>query len=273
MNARAKTGIAFITPHFIGFLILYLMPFAISVVLSLQRRTLFWGALSLDNYRAVLASRAFALAVRNNAIFMLVAILAIMFISFILSYALYSIRAEKWLTLAFVLPICIPSAAVIGFFRNLFSVGYSSVLDGVFGMLVVVLLFIWKNIGYNILIFLAGFSNIPVAHYESAEIDGAGKLQILRYIVFPQMLSTIGFALIVSILNSYKVFKETYLLQGNYPAQNIYMLQNYLNNKVMKFEIGELTAASNLFLLLLLLLFGLIYSFYWLCKRKGQFGD
>lgn len=263
MTRQSKTALAFITPHLMGFALLFIIPFIISIYLSFQKSVLRLGVFGFDNYQRVLTSPAFQLAVVNNVVFMVAGLCLIMVLSYLLSYSLYSTQAPNWQVLAFVLPIAIPSAAVIGFFRNLFNqITYMSILDTDYAMLAVIILFLWKNMGYNVLIFMASFAGIPKALYENAMIDGANRWQILWHIILPQMLTTIGFALVVSVLNAYKVFKEIYLLAGNYPSPNIYMLQNYMNNKAASLEIGELTAASILYFLALLAVVGPIYIIY-----------
>ena len=267
MKKLSIRGVGFITPHLLGLTLVYLMPFILSLVLSFQKSITRIGTFTFKNYISVIHNDAFQLALKNNLVFMLIGLPLIMLISFALSYAVYAQKPPKWVSLAFILPICIPSAAVIGFFRRLFDYGPNSLLDSDMAMIAVIIIFIWKNMGYNILIFLAGFSNIPTVLYENAEMDGANKLQVLWHIVVPQMTGTAVFAFVVSLLNSYKVFKDIYLLQGAYPNASIYMLQNYMNNKLLKFQIGELTAASNLFMLAILLV---IASFFMIDTQSNK---
>lgn len=104
--------------------------------------------------------------------------------------------------------------------------------------------YIWRNFGYSMLLWLTGMENIDQDMYEAAAIDGAGYLKKTWYITLPQ-LKDMGFVIImISILNSFKVFREAYLIAGDYPHQSIYLLQHLFNNWFVNLELGKLTAGA-----------------------------
>src|SRR5690606_13663667 len=109
---------------------------------------------------------------------------------------------------------------------------------------VVALVYVWKNCGYNMVLFLAGLGNIPKEYYEAAYIDGAGPFTCLIKITLPYMVPTSFFVLIISIINSFKVFREVYLLAGKYPYQDIYLLQHFMNNNFFNLSYQKLTTAA-----------------------------
>jgi multiple sugar transport system permease protein len=119
---------------------------------------------------------------------------------------------------------------------------------------VITVIFIWKNIGYNMILFLAGLKSIPKDYYEAAHIDGAGKLQVFWNITFIYLLPTTFFVVVISLINTFKIFKVNYLLFGQYPHDKIYMIQHYLNNMFDKLEYTKLITASILFSIIIIVM-------------------
>ena len=95
---------------------------------------------------------------------------------------------------------------------------------------VIIVVYLWKNIGYNVILFLAGLQRIPQDYYETAQIEGAGRLRQFGSITLVYLTPTMFLVVIMSIINSFKVFRETYLIAGDYPHDSIYMMQHYMNN-------------------------------------------
>lgn len=117
---------------------------------------------------------------------------------------------------------------------------------------VLVLSYLWKNAGYDMVLFLAGLGGISPSLYEAAQVDGAGRLATLRYITLPAMLPTLFTVAVLSLLNSFKVFREAYLVAGNYPHKSMYMLQHLFNNWFAALDIQKLCAAAVLVALFIL---------------------
>ena len=84
-------------------------------------------------------------------------------------------------------------------------------------MYVIVLIFIWKNLGYNMVLFMAGLHNIPKEYYEAAAVDGANVVRTFFSITLPGLVPMLVLVVIMSVINSFKVFKEIYLITGSYP--------------------------------------------------------
>ncbi|GHU08302.1 hypothetical protein FACS1894151_03980 [Spirochaetia bacterium] len=107
-----------------------------------------------------------------------------------------------------------------------------------------ILIFLWKNCGYNMVLFLSGLGNIPKDYYEAAWLDNASAFQVFRHVTFPCLLPTTVLALIMSIINSFKIFREIYLITGNYPHESIYTLQHFMNNMFASLNYPRLTSAA-----------------------------
>jgi multiple sugar transport system permease protein len=149
----------------------------------------------------------------------------------------------------------IPSGSIVYFWKSLF--GVSGFLNGVFfpdapinwlntewSRSIILLIFTWKNAGYNMVLFLAGLQLIPKDYYECASLEGAGVIKRFFSITLVYMIPTGFLVLMMSIINSFKSFKEIYLLTGSYPHESIYMIQHYMNNQFAVSNYQKLASAS-----------------------------
>lgn len=245
-------GYFYLLPSFLGFLIFYLIPFIWGIRYSFSFSSFDSTFVGFKNYIDILSSPSFVLALRNNITFMIIGIPLIVVISFIIAYIINEINAPKYIKLAIMLPIAIPSATVAGFFRKVFGTGAFNLIDSKYAMTVVLLIYLWKNTGYNLIIYLVRLDQIDKEIMEAAKIDGANFIHRLRYIIIPLITPATVFVLILSIVNSFKVFKDVYILQGNYPNPEIYMLQHYMNNKFKDLQYEHLTSAAYIFSLVII---------------------
>ena len=118
--------------------------------------------------------------------------------------------------------------------------------------------YIWKNLGYDIVLWMAGLAGISENIYEAARVDGAGEWQCFWNITLPSLKTSFYTITVLSFLNSFKVFREAYLVAGDYPHESIYMMQHLFNNWFRNFSFDKMAAAAvleSLVLLTLILLF------------------
>ena len=95
---------------------------------------------------------------------------------------------------------------------------------------VLVLSYLWKNLGYDMILWMAGLAGIPEEIYEAAHMDGAGERACFFRITLPNLLPSLYTISVLSFLNSFKVFREAWLVAGDYPQQDMYLLQHLYNN-------------------------------------------
>ena len=114
--------------------------------------------------------------------------------------------------------------------------------DAAFWMLVIS--YLWKNLGYTIILWTAGLSAIPESVYEAARVDGAGNWQTFRYITLPNLKGTAYTIAVLSLLNSFKVFREAWLVAGDYPQERMYLMQHLYNNWFRELDFDKVAAAS-----------------------------
>ncbi len=93
-------------------------------------------------------------------------------------------------------------------------------------------------------LWIAGLSAIPKEYLEAAKVDGADKLQRLWYIVLPSLSGCIFTLMVLSFLNSFKIYREAYLVAGSYPHESMYLLQHLFNNWFVNLEFDKMAAAS-----------------------------
>ena len=113
---------------------------------------------------------------------------------------------------------------------------------------------------------LSGLITISENQYLSAEIDGAGSFQKFRYITTPQMWHSVFFALLFSMINAFKCFREIFLIGGKHPNPDIYMLQHFINNSFENFNYNKLSVASVLMFAVITIVVGIFYS--WIRRRE-----
>jgi multiple sugar transport system permease protein len=161
----------------------------------------------------------------------------------------------------------LPVASVVLFFQIIFSdAGLINNILGVFGIspanlahsensfTMLLVLYIWKNSGYNIILFLAALNAIPKAYYEAADIDGASSLIQLFKITLPLIVPYTFFIIVISVINSFKAFREAFILFGSHPHQSIYMIQHFMNNNFQNLNYIRLSVGANLIFLVIFVL-------------------
>ncbi|MBD8497330.1 carbohydrate ABC transporter permease [Paenibacillus arenosi] len=254
----AVAALLFLAPSVIGFTLFYLAPFLMGVYYSFIDNPVSGQFVGLYNYRELLDSGSFRKAASNTFYFTAISVPLMLVLSLGLALLLnQQLYFRNWLRTAYVLPLVIPVASIILIWQMLFDWNGSlnAWLDH-FGVdrvdwmktdaarNVVIIVYLWKNIGYNIILFLAGLQQIPKDYYETAQVEGAGRLRQFRSITFVYLTPMTTFIVLMSIINSFKVFRETYLIAGDYPHDSIYMLQHFMNNMFMSLDIQKLMAAA-----------------------------
>jgi multiple sugar transport system permease protein len=129
--------------------------------------------------------------------------------------------------------------------------------DSFWAMPVIIVLSVWKQIGFNLVVFLAGLQAIPTNRYEAAELDGANSWQQFRHITFPGMQSTLIFAAITTTIFTLKSFEQVYIITGGGPLNSTNLLIYYIYDRAFaQFDFGYAAAAA---MVLLAFTSGLVY--------------
>ena len=245
----------FLLPGLIGVSIFRLLPFAD----SFRRSFITPGGHfnGLKTYELTVHNEAFRLAVRNTAIFTAVCLPLLIGISFLLSCALCRMKCIRLFRTVLLFPLAAPTAALVMVWKILFSDhgflnsiavslggGEIHFLTSGAAFWVLVGSYIWKNLGYTIILWMTSIAGIPSSITEAARIDGAGEMQIITRIIMPNLRPALYTITIISFLNSFKVFREAYLVAGAYPHKSIYLLQHIFNNWFTSLDLDKMAAAS-----------------------------
>ena len=227
----------------------------------------------LDNFKALFQNSAFQLAAKNTAIFSAVSVPAAVILSLLLAVMLSGkLYGKSQFRTSMLTPLMVPVASVVLIWQVLFS--YNGVLSEIilgmggekidwmksdFNRYVVILLFLWKNVGYNMILFLAALANVPRDIEEMAMLEGAGSARIFFSIKLRYLSPTILFVTILSLINSMKIFREVYLLTGKYPYEGLYLLQHFMNNTFESMDYQKLSAAAILMALVMVFVIWLLF--------------
>lgn len=249
-------GFLWIFPSFLGVLLFYLLPYA-----DVIRRS-FVGAVDnhfvgLKNYQMIFENTAFLLAVKNTVLFTVICIPMLIVTALVCAVVLYQSKYGGLIKSAFLMPMALPAVSVALVWRLLFhSQGLVNHWLGKFGVTesdwmntpnafwILVFSYIWKNLGYDIVLWMAGLSGISEGIYEAARVDGADERQIFFKITLPNLKPSLYTITVLSFLNSFKVFREAYLVAGDYPHESIYMMQHLFNNWFRSFSFDKMAAAA-----------------------------
>lgn len=267
-------ALLFLAPSAAGFALFYLLPFLGGLYYSLMDGPVDGTYVGADNYRAVLDSASFRKAASNTLWFTGVSVPLVMAVSLALAVLLNrQLPLRSWIRTAYVLPLVVPVASVILFWQVTFDAqgwlngwlaarGADPVawLESRASRWIIVLMYIWKNAGYNMILLLAGLQTIPKDYYETASMEGAGRLRQFFGITLRYLTPALFFAAILSVVNSFKVFRETYLIAGEYPHDGIYMLQHYMNNMFLALDYPKLTSAAYIMALGMIGGLGVLYG-------------
>lgn len=261
-----------IVPSLVGVLIFFLIPFGIVVYYSLINNPVMKDYVGLENYKALMQNSAFRKAARNTAFFSAVSVPLAVVLSLGLAVLFErNIPGKSILRTFFLSPLMVPTASVVLVWQVLFhSHGTVNQVAEMFGgepvdwlksskgQLVIILMFLWKNTGYNMILFMAALSGIPRDMIEVAELEGAGAWYRFVHIKLRYLSPTILFVFILSLINSFKIFREVYLLTGNYPFDRLYMLQHFMNNTFNKLDYQKLSAAAVLFAVIMIVIMAIL---------------
>lgn len=252
---KKKMMILWMLPSLIGVIIFWLIPFIKLVVYSFQSSYANkW--VGIQNYVEVLHNTSFQLAIKNTVKFTLICVPTIMLVSLICAVLLSENKfINNAMKAGILLPLIIPMVSVSILITTLFDTsGYVNSLlkteiewlNGNYSFWILLALHIWKYVGIYMLIWLSGIANVSMELKEAASLDGAKKYQYVYYVLLPNLKQVAFVCVIFVFINIFKIFREIYLIAGDYPNRNIYMIQHIFNNWYVQFSFDKLAAGANM---------------------------
>lgn len=275
MFHRKKSVVLWIGPGLLMLLVFYIIPFVDGIRYSMldgSRDHVFVG---LTNYIVTWKNSMFQIGLRNTLELTLLCAPLLWVLSFFLALALSTLMPKgAFVRSTVLLPYLTPSSAILLVWLVLFDYGgpinrlFQAVgimrIDWLAGSTLripIILLFLWKNLGFCTVIFLAALQSVSPALYEYAVLEGAGVLTRAFRISFPLILPSAFLVFVLSWMNAFKIFKEVYFIAGAYPSRNVYTLQHYMNNMFSKMNYQFVTAAAYIFAIIVIAFFSIIFLF------------
>ncbi len=268
-------------PSLAGVLVFFIVPFFVIIFYSMVDNPINKEFVFLDNYISVMKNTAFRRAALNTLTFSAISVPLAVVLSMLLAMLLDSkIPFVSQFRTSFLCPMMVPVASIVLIWQVIFH--YNGALNDFLsnfgieridwlkstkGQIVIVVLFLWKNLGYNMILFLSALNNIPKDIIEVATLEGAGGFYKFFRIKLRYLSPTILFVAILSLINSFKVFREIYLLTGDYPFDSLYMLQHFMNNTFRNIDYQKLSSAAILMAIVMVIIIGALFI------AENKFGE
>lgn len=263
----------FLAPSLLGVLLFFVLPFLVVVFYSVIDNPINRKFVFFDNFVQVFQNSAFRQAAYNTLTFSAVAVPLAVVLSLGLAMLLESkMPFKSQFRTFFLTPMMVPIASVVLIWQVLFH--YNGMVNDIMTFLgadkvdwlksahaqvVIVVLFLWKNLGYNMILFMAALASIPKDILEVAVLESANAWQIFSHIKLRYLSSTLLFVTIMSLINSFKVFREIYLLTDDYPYNTVYMMQHFMNNTFAKLDYQKLSAAAIMMAAVMVVIIGILF--------------
>lgn len=251
-------------PSILVFSVFTFMPVIYSAWLSLHRWNLMdptTAFVGISNYISTLGSPDFRQAFWNTLYYSLGTIPAGTVLALVIAILLnQKIGGLSFYRTVYFLPVVTSMVAVSAVWMWIYHPTYgplNSLLDVLglapqkwlrdpkLAMACIIAMSIWKGLGYNIVIFLAGLQNIPAHLYEAAQVDGAGKWDCFRYVTLPMLSPTVLFILIMAVIGSFQVFTQVHVMTQGGPLGSTTVLVYYLYQKAFqRLEMGYASATA-----------------------------
>ncbi|MCM2982142.1 sugar ABC transporter permease [Niallia circulans] len=268
-------GFLFISPQLLGLLFFSLVPLIYAFYLSFTDWSGFGSSrfIGISNYINQINNPDFWKAMVNTIYYMFLVVPIGIALALILAVALNKVKGKAIYRVFFFMPVVTSSVSV--------GVIFMWILNGDFGILnellsyigitgphwltdtkwvipSIALLSIWWGLGYNMVIFLAGLQGISRSYYEAAEMDGANAIQKFRHITLPLLTPTTFFVTIMTIISSFQVFDQAFVMTNGGPAKASYTIVFHIYDQAfVDFTMGK-SAAASMILFVIILIFTLI---------------
>ena len=267
-------SLCFLAPSFLGVAVFFILPFCVVVYYSVIDGVGSRNFVFLDNFIKLFNNSAFILAAKNTLHFSAIAVPLAVVLSILLALMLEArIPFKSQFRTFFLSPMMVPVASVVliwqvlfnyngtvNEFLQLFGADKIDWLQSEYSQVVVIILFLWKNLGYFMILFMAALANIPKELLEVADVEGASELYKFFAIKLRYLSPTVLFVMILALINSFKVFREVYLLTGNYPYETLYMLQHFMNNTFNSLDYQKLSAAAVVMAVVMVIIIALLFK-------------
>lgn len=263
-KSNNRWGWLFVTPQIIGLLAFMVIPILCSFYLCMVD----WDFISpakyvgLDNFRAVFTDPVFSQSMYNT-FYLVIGIVPLNVILALLLAACANrpLRGLGVIKAALFLPMVTSTVAISMVWYWLYAPDYGAINLALWELLgiegpgwlttvewskpAIILMSVWRGVGYNFIIFLAGLKGISRDYYEAAELDGAGEIRKFFSITFPLLSPVVFFVIVTCTINTFGIFNEPYMLTSGGPVNSSYTAMMYLYNYAFRFnKMGQAAVMS-----------------------------
>ena len=268
-NNQRFAGWVFIFPALVGTIIFIIIPVICSFGLSFAR----WDLLNpiqfvgFDNYKEIFSELLFFKILWNTIVFAVSTSVLGVIIPLILACILNSkIRGSEFYKTAYFLPFITPMIVIgvvwewifdpnIGLLNHILHLHINWLYDTHYAMTALIIVSVWKLIGYNMVIFLSSLAGISQSMFEAAKIDGANAFQTFKNVTVPLLSPTIFFVVIITAISSFQIFDLIYLMTQGGPLDSTNVLAYAIyKNAFEYFNVGKASAIAYVLFLLILVL-------------------
>lgn len=269
LNNEQFAGWIFILPALVGTLIFIIIPVICSFGLSFAK----WDLLNpiqfvgLSNYKEIFTDSLFYKILWNTIVFAVSTSVLGVIIPLVLACILNSkIRGSEFYKTAYFLPFITPMIVIgvvwewifdpnIGFLNHILHLHINWLYDTHYAMTALIIVSVWKLIGYNMVIFLSALSGISLSMFEAAKIDGASPFQTFKNVTVPLLSPSIFFVVIITAISSLQVFDLIYLMTqgGPFESTNVLVYAIY-KNAFEYFNVGKASAIAYVLFIIILVL-------------------
>ncbi|WP_392388584.1 carbohydrate ABC transporter permease [Gracilibacillus timonensis] len=269
---NAKWSLLFLTPQLLGLIAFAIIPLISAFVISFMK----WDGFSqrtfvgISNYVNQLSQSDFWTATYNTILYTILTVPVGLLLSLVLAVALNKIKGKELYRLFFFMPVVTSSVSIsviwmwilngdIGILNQMLAMigveGPNWLTNTSLVMISIAVLSIWWQLGYNMVIFLAGLQGISKSYYEAAEIDGASKFQQFYKITLPMLSPTTFFLAIMALIGSFQVFDQAFVLTQGGPGKASYtMVYHIYQNAFVDFQFGMSSAAAMILFVVILII-------------------
>ena len=258
MKSNRKRSTLFLLPSILGTMILFVLPFGVVVFFSVVSSPVNGHFVGFENYIDLFRNTAFQLAAKNTALMCGISVPLAVILALLMAILLSpEMPGRSVFQSVFLSPLFVPVASVVMIFRIMFhqngmlneflsqcGIDPINFLQSDWSRCVVILLYLWKNLGYNMILFMAALAGVPKEILEAVQLDGGGKLRQFFSVKLYYISPTVLFVTILSLISSMRLFREVYLLAGAYPYQDLYLLQHFMNNTFLSMNYQKLCSAA-----------------------------
>ena len=222
----------FALPTLVAFTIGFIIPFAMGIYLSFCKFTTVTDAkfVGLSNYTKIFGDETFVHSLWYTALFTIVSVLAINFFAFVIAMLLTKgIKGTNFFRTVFFMPNLI-GGIVLGYIWQILlngilgHFGRTLTYSSSYGFWGLIILMNWQQVGYMMIIYIAGIQNIPGELIEAAKMDGASDWQLLKSVTIPMVMPSITICTFLTLTNSFKLFDQNLALTAGEPSNNSQML-------------------------------------------------